>query len=47
MNNVSKRLAYVMMEEVVGGENRNEEIINEKVLRVIGIIKSSGQNPAK
>lgn len=38
LNNVSKRLTYVIMEEVVSDEDRNEEIINENVMKVIGII---------
>lgn len=40
INNVSKRLAYVIMEEIVRTGDRNEEAINESILKVVGIINT-------
>lgn len=38
LNNVSKRVAYVIMEEIVSTKDRNEEVVNGSILKVAGII---------
>ena len=38
LSNVAKRLAYVIMEEIVNAGDRNEETVNESILKVVGII---------
>lgn len=38
INNVSKRLAYVIMEDVMNAGDRSEETVDESILKVVGII---------
>lgn len=38
INNVSKRLAYVIMKDVVNAGDRSEETVDESILKVVGII---------